>query len=220
MQFAPGMDTEENQNIIVFSSDVSKSLYFTYSSESKSTYSGFKAQTFSFNQGLNLGLGTSTFTGATNLTTTYSAPMFVSNGNFFEADTSVTSSLPTDASGTPFEATAALGDSWVVIDGVSGTTLQMQSSIQTNYQVFTDNLFATDKTSSFGQFVPQALILKQMALPDSTVTQLLGYEQQINSEKWTLFGVSLACGLVLAAIGVLLFKKMQRAVKKQEELLA
>jgi hypothetical protein len=100
MQFSPKVTSEQVSNIFVFSSEVSKTLFFTYASAD--TQSGFDTQTFYFNQGLNLGLGTSTFTGATNMTTSFNAPMFVSNGNFYDVSSEVANSLPTDANGVPF----------------------------------------------------------------------------------------------------------------------
>jgi hypothetical protein len=76
------------------------------------------------NQGLNLGLTTSTFTGATNLTQSYGAPMFASNGNFYQVSDVVAESLPTDTDGVPFYSSADRGESWIIIDALSGTTLR------------------------------------------------------------------------------------------------
>lgn len=51
--------------------------------------------------------------------------MFVSNGNFYDVSSEVANSLPTDANGVPFEANDANGNSWIVIETVSGTTISM-----------------------------------------------------------------------------------------------
>jgi hypothetical protein len=67
--------------------------------------------------------------GTTNMTSTYNAPVFVSNGNFFGIDSNAQSSLPTDINGMPFPSDQASSSSFFVIDELSGTTMQMQSSL-------------------------------------------------------------------------------------------
>lgn len=65
----------------------------------------------------------STLAGTTNMTTTYNAPIFVSNGNFYGVDSVAGSALPTDVNGNPFMSDQASGDSYFVIEELSGRTM-------------------------------------------------------------------------------------------------
>jgi len=42
MQFAPNMKADSGTNILVFSADVSKPLFFSYASENDDTYKGYE----------------------------------------------------------------------------------------------------------------------------------------------------------------------------------
>jgi len=70
--------------------------------------------------------------------------MVVSNGNFYNvsSDLSVQNSLPRDANGELFEASNSTGQSYIILDKISGMTMAGVSSQQINFQVFSDLLFA------------------------------------------------------------------------------
>ena len=108
---------------------------------------------------------------------------------------------------------SASGDSFIVIEKYSGSTLQLQSSLQTNFQVWPDSLFMFPQTSTYGQFVPNVWIQKTSTLSSSTLTQLLGYQGSIKTTEWVLFGVCLGVGIVSLAIGAFVLLKFLKAKK-------
>ena len=59
----------------------------------------------------------------------------------------------------------------------------MQSSIQTNYQIFNDELFQVTTGGEFGTFVPREWTLKQMTYSDSALNSLFAYANSINTTK-------------------------------------
>jgi len=111
---------------------------------------------------------------------------------------------------------SSTGNSFVVIEKYSGNTLQLQSSLQTNFQVWPDSLFMFPQTSSYGQFVPNVFILKQSTLSSSTLQQLLGYQGSIRTTEWVLFGVCLGVGIITLAIGAFLLLRFLKARKLAE----
>jgi len=125
-------------------------------------------------------------------------------------------SLPTDKNGNQFISDSSTGNSFVVIEKYSGNTLQLQSSLQTNFQVWPDSLFMFPQTSSYGQFVPNVFILKQSTLSSSTLQQLLGYQGSIRTTEWVLFGVCLGVGIITLAIGAFLLLRFLKARKLAE----
>lgn len=106
---------------------------------------------------------------------------------------------------------ASTGNSFVVVDEGSGITLQMQSSIQTNYQIFNDELFQVTTGGEFGTFVPREWTLKRMTYSDSALNSLFAYANSINTTKWVLFSVFLGVGLILLGVGVVVFLKFKKA---------
>ena len=87
----------------------------------------------------------------------------------------------------------------------------MQSSIQTNYQIFNDELFQVTTGGEFGTFVPREWTLKQMTYSDSALNSLFAYADSINTTKWVLFSVFLGVGLILLGVGVVVFLKFKKA---------
>lgn len=120
--------------------------------------------------------------------------------------------MPLGTNGAPITSTdASTGNSFVVVDEGSGITLQMQSSIQTNYQIFNDELFQVTTGGEFGTFVPREWTLKQMTYSDSSLNSLFAYANSINTTKWVLFSVFLGVGLILLGVGVVVFLKFKKA---------
>ena len=64
--------------------------------------------------------------GTTNVTTTYQAPMFVSNGGYLNITNSseVQMSLPRDANGNFFTTNTSQGESFLFVEESSGMTFQ------------------------------------------------------------------------------------------------
>lgn len=109
------------------------------------------------------------------------APAFATGGQFFNISSEVQDLLPlvVDSLGLPIEPNASTGSDFFVVDLRSGTTLQMQSSLQTNFQVFNDALINVAEISEIGQVVPYVWVLKQSTLSKDTIKSLLGYQLEI-----------------------------------------
>ena len=141
--------------------------------------------------------------------------MFVTQGNFYGIDTSadVQAAMPTDANGNQFLTSADMSNCNFVVEELSGTTMEFQSSLQTNFQVFQDSLFMFNQTSTYGQFVPNVWVIRKSTLSSSTITQLLGYQASIRTTEWVLFGSCLGIGLVMVVVGVLMLLKLIKVKK-------
>jgi hypothetical protein len=149
------------------------------------------------------------------LTTTFQAPVIATQGNFYgiSSASDVQGSIPLDSNGQPFVGNDTMGSSWIIADQPSGMTLQLQSSLQYNLQVFNDDVFWIDNNSTYGTFVPRVWVLKQMTLSPTQITNLLGFEQSIRTTEWVLFGLCLGVGLVLLGVGAMVLLKFLKAKK-------
>lgn len=159
-----------------------------------------------------------TVDGTSNMTSTYRAPVFVSMGNFYgiSQDAEVVSSMPLDSQGAVISGDATTGSSWYVTEEFSGQTMQFQSSLQTNLQIFNDDVYFIENSSIYGTFVPQCWVLKTMTLSPSTLSGLLGYQGSIRTTEWVLFGLCLGVGLVTLGVGVMVLLKFMKAKKLEE----
>lgn len=94
--------------------------------------------------------------------------------------------------------------------------MSFQSSLQTNLQIFNDDVFWLENNGIYGTFVPRCWVLKTMTMGDSTINSLLGYQGSIRTTEWVLFGVCLGVGLVSLGVGVMVLLKFLRAKKVAE----
>jgi len=225
-QFSP--DLPESGSIYVYTPEVSRPLSFMYTGSSDSAFKGFDTLNFSLDP-VNFSSSNAANAdfyiyadGTTNVTSTYQAQVFVTQGNFYGIDTSadVQAAMPTDANGNQFPTSADMSNSYFVVEEYSGTTMQFQQSLQTNFQVFQDSLFMFNQTSTYGQFVPNVWVKRSSSLSSSTISQLLGYQTSIKTTEWVLFGLCLGIGLVLVVIGVVMLLKFLKANKELAELTA
>jgi hypothetical protein len=146
--------------------------------------------------------------------------MFSSNGNFYmiSQDPAVTAALPLMADGTPFSNNDTnTGNSFVVVEENTGLTMQAQSSVQTNYQIFNDNLFVINQAGAFGTFVPREWTLKQMSYTSQTTSSLFAYQGSINTDKWVFFSICIGAGLIGLGLGVVLLMKFNKLKKTAGE---
>ena len=80
--------------------------------------------------------------GTTNLTTTMKAPVFASKGHFYQISSEVAASVPIIKNPDGSVVTPNSDDETTLgIEQLSGATLQFSQSIQTNFDIFNDNLF-------------------------------------------------------------------------------
>lgn len=164
-QFSP--DTEET-NVLVYFKELCRVFTFDFVGDSEDAFKGYETNTYNlnlthFSSSVNANKPYSiNVDGTTNLTSVYLSPMFATPGNFYgiSTDADVQASMPTDANGNQFPTSFESSNSYFVVDELSGTTMQMQSSFQTNFQIFQDLLFMFNQASLYGQFVPNVWTIK------------------------------------------------------------
>lgn len=141
----------------VYFKELCRVFTFNFAGESKDAFKGYETNTYNLDSShfstldVNKAYGISV-NGTTNLTYVYLVPMFATPGNFYgiSTDADVQASMPTDSSGNQFPTSYDSSNSFFVVEELSGTTMQMQSSFQTNFQVFQDSLFMFNQTSAYG----------------------------------------------------------------------
>lgn len=121
--------------------------------------------------------------------------------------------MPTDTSGNHFPTSYDTSNIFYVVDVQSGTTMQYQTSFQTNFQVFPDTLIVFDTISDQGQFIPNVWTIKTNTLSSSTISQLLGYQGSIKTTEYVLVGVCAGVSVITLIVGIWLLIKFFNAKK-------